>query len=96
MDAYLLRCEYLSPLEDVDQVRPLHRDWLGGLHDAGLLVLAGRNLDRTGSVIVLVGESEDAVTSSALQDPYVPQGVARYTVRGREVGRFATGVLLGG
>jgi uncharacterized protein YciI len=60
--AYLLMCEYLSPLEVVDEVRPQHREWLGGLHDAGLLVLAGRNLAKTGSVIVLVSESEDAAS----------------------------------
>lgn len=86
--AYLLMCEYLSPLEVVDQVRPQHREWLGGLQDAGLLVLAGRNLAKTGSVIVLVSESEDAARALSLEDPYVQRGVARYTVVPFEAARW--------
>ena len=88
MDAYLLLCQYLSPLEVVDEVRPLHREWLAGLDDAGLLVLAGRNLAKTGSVIVLVSESEDAAQSLSLQDPYVQRGVARYSVVPFEAARW--------
>lgn len=88
MDAYLLLCEYLSPLEAVDEVRPLHREWLAGLHDAGLLVLAGRNRAKTGSVLVLVSESDEAARSLSLQDPYVQQGVARYTVVPFEAARW--------
>lgn len=88
MHAYLLVCEYLKPLEDVDQLRPLHREWLAGLHDAGLLVLAGRKLDKTGSVIVLVCESEETATSLALGDPYVQHEVACYTVVAFEAARW--------
>lgn len=88
MDAYVLLGEYLGPLEAVDEVRPLHREWLSGLSEAGLLVLAGRNLTKTGSVIVIVSESEDAARSLSRQDPYVRQGVARYTVIPFEAARW--------
>lgn len=88
MDAYLLRSEYLAPLEQVDSIRPSHREWLASLHDDGLLVLAGRLLSKAGSVIVIVADSLETATSRAAQDPYVIAGLARYEVVPFEAARW--------
>lgn len=88
MDAYLLRSEYLAPLEAVDAARPAHREWLTSLHADGLLVIAGRLIAKSGSLIVIVAESSEAAAALASQDPYVAAGLARYDVVPFEAARW--------
>ena len=49
MTAFLLLGEYLAPLDVLDAVRPVHREWLDTVAAAGRLVLAGRKLSQDGS-----------------------------------------------
>jgi len=88
MHAFLLRGEYLEPLEVVDAMRPVHRAWLATVADAGRLVLAGRTLSQDGSVVIVLAESLDEAVAISQQDPYVVNGLARYDVVGFEAARW--------
>jgi hypothetical protein len=88
MEAFLLQGEYLAPLDKLDAVRPRHRAWLDSLIDTGQLVLAGRRHSRTGSVVVVLAESEADAIELSVQDPYVLSGLARYSVVGFEAARW--------
>ncbi len=88
MDAFLLQGEYLAPLEALDAVRPRHRAWLDSLIDTGQLVLAGRRHSRTGSVVIVLAESQADAEELSGRDPYVTNGLARYAVIGFEAARW--------
>ena len=88
MDAFLLLGHYLAPLDVVDQFRPSHRAWLQSLQEAGRLIIAGRQLSKTGSVVIVLAESDTAAQLMARGDPYVVRGVARYEVIPFEAGRW--------
>ena len=76
----LAMSRYLRPLEEVNQARSDHRDFLAALDDRGLLVMAGRQRPPVGAVIVLRGDDADEAESLLNDDPYVERGLAAYTV----------------
>ena len=71
---------YLRPLEEVDQARSDHRDFLAALDDRGLLVMAGRQNPPVGAVIILRGDDTDEAQALLNDDPYVKRGLAAYSV----------------
>jgi uncharacterized protein YciI len=71
---------YLRPLEEVDQARSAHRDFLATLDDRGLLVMAGRQRPPVGAVIVLRGDDADGAQALLNDDPYVKRGLAAYSI----------------
>jgi uncharacterized protein YciI len=71
---------YLRPLEEVDQARPAHQDFLAALDDRGLLVMAGRQRPAVGAVIVLRGDDADGAQALLNDDPYVKRGLAAYSI----------------
>jgi uncharacterized protein YciI len=71
---------YLRPLEEVDQARSAHQDFLATLDDRGLLVMAGRQRPPVGAVIVLRGDDADGAQALLDDDPYVKHGLAAYSI----------------
>lgn len=73
---FLVLLTYTADLDDVDKVLPEHVAWLkAGLAD-GTLLVAGRQVPRTGGVLIARGESREAVEAWAASDPFVIRGVA--------------------
>ncbi len=71
--------EYLASEAEVDaQLKP-HVAWMQQGFDAGLLLLAGRQVPRTGGVILCRGKRAE-VEALAATDPFVTSGVAKTTV----------------
>ena len=56
-------------------VRPAHLAHLAPLADAGRVKLAGKLLDRTGSLIVLEADSLADAWAIVARDPYVTEGI---------------------
>jgi uncharacterized protein YciI len=71
---------YLRPLEEVNEARPAHQEFLAALDDRGLLVMAGRQRPPIGAVIVLRGEDANGAEALLNDDPYVKRGLAAYTI----------------
>ncbi len=70
---------YVASLEDVDVQMKAHVAWLEECLDAGMLLLAGRQVPRVGGVLVFRGERA-AVEELAASDPFVTSGVATVAV----------------
>lgn len=71
--------EYLADETAVDAQLAPHVEWLTRGFDAGLFLLAGRQVPRTGGVILCRGHRAD-VEALAATDPFVTSGVASATV----------------
>ena len=53
-----------------------HMAWLNEHYDAGRFVVSGRQIPRTGGVIVARGDDRDEIERIAAADPFVSGGVA--------------------
>ena len=70
---------YVVPLDAVDAQMKAHVAWLQAAIDAGLLLVAGRQVPRVGGVIVFRGHRAE-VEALVATDPFVTSGVATATV----------------
>ncbi|KQN25268.1 hypothetical protein ASE86_03175 [Sphingomonas sp. Leaf33] len=70
---------YVAPIEQVDAQMAAHVAWLQAGVDAGVLLIAGRQVPRTGGVLVFRGARAE-VEALAATDPFVTSGVATAAV----------------
>ena len=75
---HVLKSTYLKSPEEVQQVRPAHKEYLQGELDAGRIVLAGPLDDFTGGVLITGDISAEEADDVVAHDPYTSAGVARY------------------
>ena len=74
----MLTSTYLQPPDVVDQTRPAHLEFLKAEVDAGRLLLAGRQEDGSGGMLITTDMSPEAAQDIVDRDPYTRAGVARY------------------
>ena len=82
---------YFAPIEDVDAQMAAHVAWLEAGFDEGLLLIAGRQVPRTGGIILCRGHRAE-VEAFAATDPFVSSGVATASVT-EMAGSFAADAL---
>lgn len=75
---HVLKSTYLQPPEVVNQTRPAHLEWLKKEVSAGRIVLAGRQEDESGAVLITGDIDVEAAQNIVDRDPYTAAGVAHY------------------
>lgn len=75
----VITLSYVAPLDAVDAQMAAHVAWLEAGFDAGLLLIAGRQVPRTGGIILCRGQRAE-VEAFAATDPFVSSGVATASV----------------
>jgi uncharacterized protein YciI len=75
---HVLKSTYLEPPDVVEQTRPDHLEFLQAEIDAGRLLLAGRQEDGSGGVLITTDMDSEAARDIVNRDPYTHAGVARY------------------
>lgn len=73
---FVLLLTYVRPLAEVDALMREHVAWLDEQYAAGRFVVSGRQIPRTGGVIVARGDDRDEIEALAATDPFVAGGVA--------------------
>jgi uncharacterized protein YciI len=73
-----LTSTYLQEPEVVEHTRPEHLQFLNEEISAGRLLLAGRQEDGSGGVLVTADISTEDADDMVRRDPYTAAGVARY------------------
>ncbi len=64
---------YIRFTDDTDKrlaTRPVHREWLRSMYDAGKVVEAGPFTDDSGAIIVYDVADKEAAEAQFAQDPY--------------------------
>ncbi|GAA4641837.1 YciI family protein [Gordonia humi] len=65
-----------------DEHRPAHREYLGGLHEAGSLLYVGPFADGSGAGLMIVADDEAQARRLLADDPFASVGaIAATTVR---------------
>ena len=73
---------YVAPLDQVDEARPDHFEFMAGLEATGVVVGAGRQDPPVGGIVLLDVDTEDEARALLADDPYVLRGLARYEPTG--------------
>jgi len=73
---FVLLLTYVKPVEAVDALMREHVAWLREQYDAGRFVVSGRQVPRTGGVILARGDDREEIEAVAARDPFVTGGVA--------------------
>ncbi len=75
---HVLKSTYLQPPDVVEQTRPAHLELLKAEVAAGRHLLAGRQEDESGAMLITGDISAEDAQDIVDRDPYTPAGVARY------------------
>jgi uncharacterized protein YciI len=75
---HVLKSTYLQSPDVVEQTRPAHLEFLKEEIAAGRLLLAGRQEDGSGGVLVTGDIDAAAADDMVARDPYTRAGVANY------------------
>ena len=73
---FVLLLTYTRPLAEVDALMREHMAWLNEQYDAGRFLVSGRQIPRTGGVILARGDDREEIEALAATDPFVAGGVA--------------------
>jgi uncharacterized protein YciI len=75
---HVLKSTYVQAPDVVGQTRPAHLEFLPSEIEAGRLLLAGRQEDGSGGMLITTDMSADDAQDIVDRDPYTHAGVARY------------------
>ena len=75
---HVLKSTYLQAPDDVEQTRPAHLKFLNEEIAAGRLLLAGRQEDGSGGLLVTADISIEEADDMIARDPYTRAGVTNY------------------
>ena len=75
---HVLKSTYVQSPDVVEQTRPAHLEFLKAEIDAGQLLLAGRQEDGSGGMLITADMSSEDAQDIVDRDPYTRAGVARY------------------
>ena len=88
----MLLLTYVRPLAAVDALMREHVAWLDEQYAAGRFLVSGRQVPRTGGVIVARGDDREEIEALAATDPFVAGGVATCEVVQFRASQSAPGI----
>ncbi|MCC9311854.1 YciI family protein [Kitasatospora sp. RB6PN24] len=77
---FILLLTYLKNLAEIDALLPDHWNYLERNYREGTFLLSGRQVPRTGGVILAAGDDVEAIRKITQTDPFVRAGAARYDI----------------
>lgn len=77
---FVVTLTYLRPLDELNALMPKHVAWLKKHYKSGLFIASGRQVPRTGGVILALSGDREALEAVLLLDPFVKSGCARTDV----------------
>jgi uncharacterized protein YciI len=74
---FIISLKYLVPLEKIDSTMAQHMAYLDKHYEKGDFLLSGRQIPRTGGIIITRGKDRNAVARIVKEDPFVKKKLAR-------------------
>ena len=73
---FVVELTYKADLSRIDAQMRAHVAFLKKYYDAGNFLISGRQIPRTGGIIIAVGESRERIEAVMQEDPFVKHGLA--------------------
>ena len=77
---FVIVLTYEAPLVEIDRLMPEHMRFVEKCYDAGVFIASGRQVPRTGGVILAVGSKRKDVEDVIALDPFVTNGLASHEI----------------
>src|SRR5262245_48158545 len=77
---FVVELTYKVPLSSIDAHMAAHMAFLKKYYASGNFLVSGRQLPRTGGIILAVGESKEQVEAIVQEDPFVRHALADYRI----------------
>lgn len=77
---FVVELTYTAPLAKIDGQMHAHMAFLNKHYSAGTFVVSGRQIPRTGGIILAVGASKAQIETLMAEDPFVKLGLAEVRV----------------
>lgn len=75
MNTYAVTYTFSAEPDEVQQIRPTHREWLAQQLAEGFLLASGPMVDRPAALLIFRAESIEELNALLDQDPYEIAGV---------------------
>jgi uncharacterized protein YciI len=76
----IITLTYTAPLDEIDALMTRHVAWLRLHYKDGLFIASGRQVPRTGGVILARSGDLDALRQAMAKDPFISGGAATYAL----------------
>lgn len=70
MPVFAVNYHYSGTSDQLNEIRPIHREWLAGLLDSGQLLASGPMVDNPEALLIFVSESAIELNSLLDNDPF--------------------------
>ena len=90
---FVISVRYLVALDKIDAAMPLHVAFLKKYYDKGAFIVSGRQVPRTGGIIIARGKSLDAVERLMKNDPFVNKKLASVDIIEFKASQIGKGTL---
>jgi uncharacterized protein YciI len=77
---FVIELTYKAPLARIDAQMRAHVAFLKRYYASGHFLISGRQIPRTGGIIVALGESREQVEAIMAEDPFCRDGLAEIRV----------------
>ncbi len=77
---FVVALRYTAPLAKLDASMTDHVKFLQKHYKESTFIASGRQVPRTGGIILACGKSKEAIEALMKTDPFVRQGLAEFTV----------------
>jgi|SRR5262245_17855088 len=77
---FVIELTYTAPLASIDAQMRSHIAFLKKYYASGHFLISGRQIPRTGGVILALGESREQVAKIMTEDPFVKNGLAEVRI----------------
>ncbi len=77
---FLVLLEYKKPLDEIDRLMPEHVAFLKKCYAAGAFLASGRQVPRSGGVILAVAPGREDLEELLRHDPFVREGAADFRI----------------
>ena len=90
MKYYIIHITYVVPQNEVDLVRPEHREYLKIFYDNGTLLFSGPRVPPSGGILAARAETDEAIRAMIADDPFSKKGIATYEIVEMKPAMWAT------
>ncbi|CAO5683293.1 MAG: hypothetical protein HEEMFOPI_00898 [Holosporales bacterium] len=77
---FVILLTYKVPIDDIDHARNEHVAFLDKYYDAGVFIVSGPKVPRSGGVILAKGLSKAAMFDLIKEDPFYQKNLADYEI----------------
>jgi len=77
---FIITLRYIAPLDKLDAHMADHMKFLRKYYKENRFLTSGRQVPRTGGIIVALGESKEEIESIMCEDPFCENKLADFTV----------------